>query len=133
MAYKLKTILDVPVGRNTEVTKEMRFQFAVDMSARIQQDVETLENYYGGISLFFNSVVYVDEAGFNLQIGRRRGWARVGERATRTTENSRGGNLTVVAAISPAVGIVNWRASFGSMNTEKFVEFLEGMSANENV
>ena len=43
-----------------------------------------------------------------------------------------GGNLTVVAAISPAVGIVNGRASFGSMNTGKFVEFLGGMLANEN-
>ena len=59
----------------------------------------------------------VDEAAFSLQIGRRRA--------------TRGGNLTVMAAIGPAVGIVNWRASFGSMNTEKFVEFLEGMLANE--
>ena len=69
--YKVKEIHHVPVGRNTEAAKESRFQDAVNMSTRLQQDADR----------FMNSVVYLDEAGFNLHTGRRNGWARVGQRA----------------------------------------------------
>ena len=37
--YKVKEIHHVPVGRNTEAAKESRFQYAVNMSTRLQQDL----------------------------------------------------------------------------------------------
>ncbi len=42
----------------------------------------------------------VDEAGFNLSKGRRRGRNLIGHRATTVTPGQRGANITMCAAIS---------------------------------
>jgi hypothetical protein len=45
-------------------------------------------------------LVFVEEAGFNLAKGRRRGRNLIGHRTTIGTPGRRGGNITMCAAIS---------------------------------
>ncbi len=45
-------------------------------------------------------LAFVDEAGFNLSKGRRRGRNLIGHRATTNTPGQRGANITMCAAIS---------------------------------
>ena len=65
-------------------------------------------------------LVFVDEAGFNLAKGRRRGRNIIGHRATVDVP----GNITMCAAISEN-GVATHIPSLGPYNTQKLLSFLD--------
>lgn len=69
-------------------------------------------------------LVFVDEAGFNLAKGRRRGRNIIGHRATADVPGQRGGNITMCAAISEN-GVATHIPSLGPYNTQKLLIFLD--------
>lgn len=71
-----------------------------------------------------HTLVFVDEAGFNLAKGRRRGWNIIGHRATVDVPGQRGGNITMCAAISEN-GVATHIPTLGPYNTQKLLFFLD--------
>lgn len=69
-------------------------------------------------------LVFVDEAGFNLAKGRRRGRNIIGHQATADVPGQRGGNITMCAAISEN-GVATHIPSLGPYNTQKLLIFLD--------
>ncbi|XP_039608401.1 E3 ubiquitin/ISG15 ligase TRIM25-like isoform X2 [Polypterus senegalus] len=69
-------------------------------------------------------LVFVDEAGFNLAKGRRRGRNIIGHRATVDVPGQRGANITMCAAISER-GVATHIPSLGPYNTQKLLNFLD--------
>ncbi|XP_028654701.1 uncharacterized protein LOC114649369 [Erpetoichthys calabaricus] len=67
--------------------------------------------------------VYMDEAGFNLAKGRRRGRNLIGQRATVDVLGKRGGNITMCAAISDN-GVHTHIPLVGPYNTQHLLTFL---------
>lgn len=98
-----------PRGRNTEETKLARKMFVEQASVMFQMDV---------------APIYLDETGFNLWQTKRYARAPVGERATVKCESSPGRNVTLVAAISPAVGVVHFRVQDQPLNKSNFATFI---------
>ena len=39
--------------------------------------------------------------------------------------------MTIVCGINPVVGVVHWRGTFGAVNREKFLEFMESLLNSE--
>ncbi len=70
-----------------------------------------------------HTFIYMDEAGFNLTKCRRRGRNIIGHRATVDVPGQRGGNITMVAAISEN-GVLKHIPIIGPYNTERLVTFL---------
>lgn len=68
--------------------------------------------------------MFFDEAGFNLYTRRTRGRAVVGQRAVRQVANSKGPNLHILLAISPAVGVVYHELHRGSTTRDRVNTFL---------
>lgn len=68
-------------------------------------------------------LVFVDEAGFSLAKGRRRGRNFIGHRATIGTPGQRGGNITMCAAISEN-GVSTHILHIGPYNTQLLLAFL---------
>ncbi len=68
-------------------------------------------------------LVFVDEAGFNLSKGRRRGRNLTGHRATTDTPGQRGTNITMCAAISEN-GVSTHLPHIGPYNTQLLLVFL---------
>ncbi|KAG1626021.1 hypothetical protein G6F44_012543 [Rhizopus delemar] len=56
---------------------------------------------------FMNNCVFLDEAGFDVNMRRSRGWAQRGKPAIEETTSARGVSHTVIGAIS-AYGVVNF-------------------------
>ncbi|XP_060760641.1 uncharacterized protein LOC132870787 [Neoarius graeffei] len=107
----MKQIYRVPFDRNTARVKELRYQYV--------QRILALEG-----SETPHILVFVDEAGFNLAKGHRRGRNIIGQRATVDVPGQRGGNITMCAAISEN-GVATHTASLGPYNTEKLLRFLD--------
>ncbi len=68
-------------------------------------------------------LVFVDEAGFNLSKGRRRGRNLIGHRATTDTPGQRGTSITMCAAISEN-GVSTHLPHIGPYNTQLLLVFL---------
>ena len=68
--------------------------------------------------------IYIDEAGFNLAKGRRRGRNRIGQRATTDVPGQCGGNVTMCAAI-PDNGVLTHIPLLGPYNTQHLLTFLD--------
>ena len=105
--FSTKQLYHEPASRNTPANIEARRAYALSASTWLDSEV-----------------VYIDEAGFNLHLTRRRGRSRIGERATIETVNSRGGNISICAAISPTLGVLQYKIRLGASNSEEFVAFL---------
>ena len=105
--FSTKQLYHEPASRNTPANIEARRAYALSASTWLDSEV-----------------VYIDEAGFNLHLTRRRGRSRIGERATIETVNSRGGNISICAAISPTLGVLHYKIRLGAFNSEEFVAFL---------
>jgi len=97
----------VPIARNTSTNITARRLYALNAVQWMNRDV-----------------IYIDEAGFNLHLIRRRGRSRIGQRATVETVNSRGGNISICAAISPTLGVMHYKVRLGAFNSDEFVTFL---------
>ncbi|XP_045562373.1 uncharacterized protein [Salmo salar] len=107
----MKQIYRVPFERNSDRVKELRYQYVHRIMA-----LEGNETHH--------ILVFVDEAGFNLAKGRRRGRNIVGHRATADVPGQRGGNITMCAAISEN-GVATHIPSLGPYNTQKLLIFLD--------
>ena len=102
-----KRLYVVPESRNNQQNIEERFKYA---RANIGRDSD--------------KIIYVDEMGFNFHRVRGRGRNMVGQRATVERKDSRGGNISVCAAISPKYGLLLHRAIFGAFDSKDFAQFL---------
>ena len=74
--------------------------------------------------------IYVDEFGVNIHTKRSFGRALRGERAIRVTSSQSGQNVSVYAAISAERGLIYFEIFQGSVNFEKFRNFLQIVSGN---
>jgi transposase len=70
------------------------------------------------------SLVFVDEAGFNLHIKRSKGWSPTCERATVGVANQRGGNISIAGALT-INGLQHFNVKEGAFNKESFETFCE--------
>jgi hypothetical protein len=68
-------------------------------------------------------LLFLDEAGVNLSMTRRRAWAAAGERAVGSAPKNWGDNVTLAAALG-LEGIVAPLMLRGSMNTECFKGYI---------
>ncbi|KAL7839610.1 hypothetical protein SRHO_G00262680 [Serrasalmus rhombeus] len=92
---RMKQLYRVPSERNGDRVKELRYQY-----------------------------VQVDEAGFNLTKGRRRGRNIIGHRATVDITGQQGGNITMCAAISEQ-GVLTHIPTLGPYSTQHLVTFID--------
>ncbi|XP_025998210.1 uncharacterized protein LOC113030836 [Astatotilapia calliptera] len=109
----MKQLYRVPFERNSDRVKELRHQYVqhiLELEAR-----EPLHMF-----------VYLDEAGFNLAKGRRRGRNHIGERATIDVPGQRGGNITMCAAISEN-GVHTHIPRIGAYNSQHLLAFLDAL------
>ncbi|XP_078029674.1 uncharacterized protein LOC144466487 [Epinephelus lanceolatus] len=107
----MKQLYRVPFERNSDRVKELRFQYVNRIMALEGNETP-------------HTLVFVDEAGFNLAKGRRRGRNIIGHRATVDVPGQRGGNITMCAAISEN-GVATHIPTLGPYNTQKLLFFLD--------
>ncbi|CAM4714342.1 unnamed protein product [Leuciscus chuanchicus] len=107
----MKQIYRVPFERNSDRVKELRYQYVHTIMALEGNETSHI-------------LVFVDEAGFNLAKGRRRGRNIIGHRATVDVPGQRGANITMCAAISER-GVATHIPSLGPYNTQKLLNFLD--------
>ncbi|XP_049444492.1 uncharacterized protein LOC125896168 [Epinephelus fuscoguttatus] len=112
----MKQLYRVPFERNSDRVKELRYQYVHRIMALEGNETPHI-------------LVFVDEAGFNLAKGRRRGRNIVGHRATVDVPGQRGGNITMCAAISEN-GVAAHIPSLGPYNTAKLLVFLDHLYSN---
>ena len=72
----------------------------------------------------------MDEFGVNIHTKRSFGRALRGERAIRVTSTKSGQNVSLCAAISAEHGLIYFQTFQGSVNFEKFRNFLQIVSGN---
>ena len=99
--YTLKMGRDVVLERNSTRVKDLRREYA-----------EWMVN--AGAS---SHKIYIDETGYNMWTRRTYGRAPMGQRVNRAVGTQRGGNTTVIAAISDQVGIFYHELHFGPVNS----------------
>ena len=99
--YSYKVAQVEPTARNTPETKAKRIQYLRDLT-------EVL-------NLGFLPV-FMDETGFDLWCHRRHGRSPRGTRARVYVPSSPGGNVTLVAAISPFHGLIHHTTRHGSQH-----------------
>ena len=105
MGYRRKRLTKVP-GRNTKKNLDERKAYAISIS-NIQEE----------------SLVFIDDTGFNLHTSLNYGYSPTNQRAFRISPSNRGRNMGVLAAIT-ARGVVVFQIIDGSFNSEKFGIFL---------
>jgi len=71
-----------------------------------------------------NDLVFIDEFGANLHTYRKRGRARIGKRAEETVPGQKGANVSIIAAISPTNGLIHYKASLESTDSDVFAGFM---------
>ena len=74
-----------------------------------------------------DKMIFVDESGFNLHVNRKRGRSIIGIPATIETTNSRGGNISICAALSPTEGLIFFKVKAGAFNSDEYVIFLKSL------
>jgi transposase len=93
-----------PTGYNSYSTKQKRWTYVHDLASPLL----TAEN-----------TIYVDETPFASHQKRSRGWSPIGVQARRNTSVIRGINHSVIAAISPAYGLIHYKVK----RTEESLEY----------
>ena len=101
----MKNLDIIPLGRNTPTTIENRYEY-------VRQSIRNSNE----------RTIFLDEAGFNLHLRRHRGRNVIGKRATTSLPSSRGGNISVMIALSQN-GILHHHVQLGSYNAEKLLQF----------
>jgi len=108
----MKNLDMIPVRRNTPSTIEQRYEY-VRQSIRASSE----------------SVIFLDEAGFNLHLCRHRGYNVIGRTATTSLPNTRGGNTSVMISLTQN-GILHHNVQLGSYNAEKLLQILNELNIN---
>ncbi len=110
--YSTKQVHLIPAPRNTPEAIEVRRNYCVHM-ARVDRD----------------TLVFLDESGFNLHTHRRRGRSRIGSHAISTVPASKGGNISLLAAISPVYGLLKYTIKIGSIKGDDYAVFMSALLA----
>lgn len=108
--YHIKRLYTIPQARNAPSKVQQRADWA---QANLVRSADLSE------------AVFIDEAGFNLHLRRRRGRAAVGKRAAAVEPTERGRNLTLVVAIIPPVAVIAHTFYYGGVTRWRFKNFLE--------
>jgi hypothetical protein len=96
--YSRKKVQMVPKNRNSPQTIENRFHYC--------------QRYLQLLALPQAEIYFLDESRFNMMTMRDRGWAKKGSPATKTTVNSKGKDIILLAIIS-LTGLVWYELSDG--------------------
>lgn len=112
LLISIKKLQRCPADRNREDVKSARRDYA---------------RWFLEEGQLSSNIVYIDESGFNLWTQRTRGRAHVGERAIRVVGAQRGGNLTVIMAISPQLGLINAQFINGGTTKVVYQQFLDSL------
>ena len=115
LAYTLKLNRDSPAQRNATETLAARKQYAEWILSAVAVGAEK---------------IYVVDFGVNIHTKRSFGRALRGETAIRVTSIQSGRNVSVCAAISAEHGLIYFEIFQGSVNSEKFRNFLQIVSGN---
>lgn len=79
------------------------------------------------------NLIFVDESGFNLALHRHRGRSLIGTRATTVVPTIRGGNVSLLLAVSPEHGVIHRKVSLGGTTGEVYAQFIREMISSELV
>lgn len=109
----LKKCHNIPEERNSLQVKDKRVEYAHYMYERGLQQHR----------------IYIDESGYNLYTKRTYGRARRGERVNRIVGGQRGGNITLIAAVSDRCGLLYYEVHTASVTKETFLNFLTSLEA----
>jgi len=102
-----KTLEHIPIARNSLEVKLKRKAYCLE-----------------AISWDRESLVFIDETGFNLHLHKRRGRSSRGAPAVALETNNPGERLNVCAAVSPAHGLLYYRIKVGSWDQWEFRDFI---------
>jgi transposase len=109
--YCIKRMYSHSQERNTPSKIEQRYQWC--QKNLIQEQVQ------------FKDAVFIDEAGFNLSLTRRRGRAAPGQRAVQELPKQRGRNMSLIVGAVPSRGVVAASIHLGGTNKTRFAEWLD--------
>lgn len=112
LLYTVKNLQLQPVNRNAIHIKEERISYA---------------NWFLQDAILMPFIVFVDESGFNMWTCRSQGRSKKGTPATKVVCNQRGGNVTLLLAISPQIGVVHSMFSLTSTTKLLFQEFINSV------
>lgn len=73
--------------------------------------------------------IYLDESGYNHYTKRMYGREPRGEQVHRTVRGQRGGNITLIAAISDQVGLVYHEIHTSTVNMDRFKNYFTSLNA----
>ncbi|CAO3678991.1 unnamed protein product [Rhizopus microsporus] len=100
----IKVVTRHPMDRNSQKTLEARANW--------------IEEWQNKGLHFMKNCVFLDEAGFDVNMRRSRGWAQRGKPAIEETTSARGVSHTVIGAVS-AFGVVNKHERAGQCQEKK--------------
>lgn len=106
--YTLKDLRKLPYGRNS-IEKKKRCSYVT-----LFRTIKTQYNF-----------VFIDESNFNLWTTRGKGRSQKGDRACYTVPNSKGRQVSLILAISSALGAVHHNTIQGSCNAIKYLNYLQ--------
>jgi transposase len=108
---RMKTVHTEPITMNSEQNKRLRAEYVRNLNRYIQEGKQ---------------IVWFDETNFNLFCRRKRGRAKVGDRAIQTLPASKGPNVHLICAISGA-GVLCMERRRGSFRNQTANEWLQTM------
>lgn len=112
IGYTMKITRLVPEARNCEAQIAARYAYA--------------NMFIRDCPIERERVIWIDETGFNLHLRRSQGRSLRGTRATVTVANSRGRNISIIAAMSDQ-GMLHHTAHIGGTNSERFAEWIDSL------
>ena len=104
-----KTIVKVPKNRNTPYACQCRIEWALTW--------RYLERAGVGFA-------YIDEAGFNICLTQRRGWATVGYTPEIETPNNREKNISLLATLIPGHKITSYLIKRNAITSNDVVNWM---------
>ena len=107
-----KTLTAIPAARNSIQLIDQRAAYCCDAMTWDRE-----------------SLIFLDETGFDKHLHRRRGRSGRGKLAVYTEPTSAGNRLNVCAAVSPVHGLIQYRVLLTSWNEIEFSSFIQGLIA----
>jgi transposase len=112
-SYSFKRVTLIPERRNDEGTIETRYTYARDFLSLLSE--------HDGENIFF-----LDEAGFNVSMRAKSGWAPKGERAVHTVTNLRTRNISLCCTMSKN-GAFHYRTQNFPYNSVSFGQYVDDL------
>lgn len=102
---------DVPHRRNTDATKETRFDYVTWLTTLTVND----------------SLIYVDECAINLFTRRTQGRAPIGQPVRQRVTGARMANVNLIMAINADLGLVHYDLRQQTINHTRYQEFINNL------